>query len=451
MKRTIISISLLLLAAFTAPLFAQVGGAPSAADFIPVVNGGPEEVAKPDKVKVDETNKVVEAATIQDAANAAAEMSEEELSESTMLIKAGSGWGVISTGVAFYSGDMPNPNARRTAIRNAHIFAYMHAKKGMSEFLNPTKIESNSVLREMVSGGDTATVSRTEDSTEYKENIKNVCDGLLRGFVVYKWKDNPEKKCVSVTIIATPKTMGQFKQTDPTTISADSLQEGINQVLMEVRGGLVPLIGGRTIYVRTTGELAFVGFGSALIREVPANLKNKTQLNALRVAQMRAKSSLCSIICGEQVTSAELGDGGSKESIVSVEEFTKNDPNQKDGSDEATAKIQESRSEFQSNEKNETIIQGATKGMLPPGVNVKRWRDGQNEWAFAMAVYLPSSTYQANEIRKTMQNIQPYDRGDSSAGSTGSEASAEQNGSTRKVKSTDTHYEGGTIMDVEDL
>jgi len=444
-------LSFLFLAALTTPLFAQVNGAPSAADFIPVVNGGSDEVAEPDQVKVDEEAKVVEAATLQDAANAAV----DELSEGATLIKAGSGWGVISTGVATYRADMPNPNARRTAIRNAHIFAYMHAKKGMAEFLNPTSIEGNAELREIIVGEDSATTSKTEDSTEYKAQLKSVCEGLLRGCVLYQWKDDPENKLVSVTIIATPKTMGQFKQIDPTTISADSLQAGLEQVLTELRGGLVPLVGGRTIYVAETGELAFVGYGSALIREVPANMKSKIQLNAMRAAQARAKLSLCSIICGEVVTSSDLGDTQNKESTVAVEDFTQNDPVKQNAGDETTAKLLESRDEFQNGKKNGTIIQSATRGMLPPGVNVKSWRDGQNEWAFAMAVYVPSSTFQANEIRKTMQNsriIQPYDQDSApAAGSTGSAPAAGQDVPTRKVKSTDTHYEGGTIMNAEEL
>ena len=57
-----------------------------------------------------------------------------------------------------------------------------------------------------------------------------------------------------------------FGSPAPNAIEADSLRDGLNQVIAEVRSGLVPPVGGRIIMMRSTGETAFVGFGSAVVR-----------------------------------------------------------------------------------------------------------------------------------------------------------------------------------------
>ena len=68
-----------------------------------------------------------------------------------------------------------------------------------------------------------------------------------------------------VTIVATDKTMGKFSRPANDTLIVENLTDGMNAVLAEIQSGVVPPVGGRIVDVPSTGEIAFVGFGSAVV------------------------------------------------------------------------------------------------------------------------------------------------------------------------------------------
>ena len=78
-------------------------------------------------------------------------------------------------------------------------------------------------------------------------------------------------------------------------------------MLAEIQSGVVPPVDGRIVSVPETGEIAFVGFGSEIVRpsdNKKTNANNRT--NARRRASLRAEASLCGIIRGDTVTASDF-------------------------------------------------------------------------------------------------------------------------------------------------
>ena len=70
---------------------------------------------------------------------------------------------------------------------------------------------------------------------------------LLKGFVVYAVEDDTANRKVYVSIVTTPKTRGKFNRPSPNGLEADSIRDGLGQVLLEIQTGLIPPVGGKMI------------------------------------------------------------------------------------------------------------------------------------------------------------------------------------------------------------
>ena len=299
--------------------FAQV---PTADDFLPVVQGGPSDVKQPQQVAVK--GKVVSAATAQDAVNAAVGENVKGLKNSdtpemgAKMVTYPSGLGFVATGLATYR-TVENPTLTRIAKRKAYVIAFTKAKKNLAEILGGLDNEGKETVREALVNINLPKEEMTNISTESQESLKQAVEMMLRGFVIYEVKDDTSQNTVFVSIVTTPKTRGKLARPAPNAIEADSLRDGLNQVIAEVRSGLVPPVGGRIIMMRSTGETAFVGFGSAVVR-TSANqaVQAKLNLDAQKIAGMRSKDALCGLIIGDKAS----WEGSVKESLKDqVQEF----------------------------------------------------------------------------------------------------------------------------------
>jgi hypothetical protein len=391
----------------------------SADDFLPPAEApssgeesGRREVKDPAAVS-EGTGQVtgapaVSAATPQDAVNAHLARRSAGFAEFSFP----SGYGFVATGVSTYT-KHENPTAARIDQRNAYVRAYTAAKKHLTEGLYGLSSEGKTRVAESMTNLDQAsgqTATRAETLTS--EEITQRVEGLLRGYVVYDVQDDFANSTVYVTVVTTPKTQGHYERPSPDALAAASVNEGLEQVLAEARKGLVPPVGGRTIFVPSTGELAFVGFGSAAVRaDADAALQAKHNLNAERIAKMRAADSLLGVILGDKVTAADKLDSQTRDLVADFEKASRDDPLGREAADSATYRaLSERRREFASAETSSSAVTSLRSGVVPPGVRSQGWRDPENAFAYAIAVYLPSASSRADRARESMEQgtiVQP--------------------------------------------
>ena len=418
-SRLWIMVALLVASCLTpAVVLAQV----TADDFLPVVQGGPSEVKEPAKIEVKKD--VVMALTMQDGINAAVKAAKDELKEGVKLepgkqpedkkkggdkievgakiIKTPSGIGFVATGIAAYR-TMENPTATRISKRNAYVIAFTDAKKRLAELLGGLTNEGKEEIRQSLVNINLPKDALTNISTQTVESLKQVVDMMLRGFVIYEVNDAVAEKAVYVSIVTTPKTRGTLARSAPSALSASNLRDGLNQVIAEVRSGLVPPVGGRIITVASTGETAFVGFGSAVVRtdEHPA-VQAKLNFTAQKIADARAKDGLCGLIRGDRIIWEGRLSESTTDETQGFESATEGDPLAvKEPA--AARKLAQKRDSFVSRMEVSAEYQSARKGIIPPGVTGKTWFDEDKAFCYGMVVYVPSATNAVATAAREMQ------------------------------------------------
>lgn len=390
-------------------------GIQAADEFVPVAlaeslaaKQAAETVAQPEAVKETkgfDDKKTVEAATAQDAINAA--VKNIPATGGCEQIRFPSGFGWVSTGVAVYNFSA-NPLVTLRGQQLACQKAFIHAKKAMAETLFglSTTAQEKMVAEIKTLINDTDALANSQDKSA--ETITETVKGMLRGFVIYKIDDKHEGQTgtISLTIVATPKTMGQFSRPDLYSLTADSVQAGLNHVMVELGNSLLPPVGGKMIFVPQTKEMAFVGFGNSLVarNENPA-MQKKLELNAQKVAILRARSALCGFIVGDDIAATTTLDDQTKEITQQFAEIEAQDPI-KDKDEKVYQKLAAQKTEFLNTQLSKETITSVRKGILPPGVRVKAFFNPERTIVRAVAVYIPSVANAANDAGQQMKNSQ---------------------------------------------
>jgi hypothetical protein len=163
-------------------------------------------------------------------------------------------------------------------------------------------------------------------------------------------------------------------------------------------------VGGRIITLHATGETAFVGFGSSIVRmSNNSAVQAKLNLASQKIAAAHSKDALCGLTAGDQTSWR----GGVVESLQDeVKEFevlAKDDPLAK-SNPRTTRKLEQARQTLVAQLKTEDLYTSVRKGVLPPGVVTKTWFDDDNAWAYAMSVYIPSVSRAATEAAREMKD-----------------------------------------------
>jgi hypothetical protein len=329
------------------------------------------------------------------------------------MVKFPSGLGFVATGVGTYR-TMENPTATRLAKRKAYVIAFAMAKKNLAEILGGLSNEGKETIRESLVNINLPAEEMTNIATESEESLRQAVDMMLRGFVIYEVKDDTSQNCVWVSIVTTPKTRGQLSRPAPHVVEAASLRDGLNQVIAEVRTGLVPPVGGRIITMRTTGETAFVGFGSAIVTtSTNTAVQLRQNLAAQKIASMRAKDALCGLIVGDKTSWEGAVVESMKDQVQEFESLDQDDPLAR--KDPATVRrLEEARQTFVARLETDDTYRSVRQGILPPGVNTRTWFDEDNAWAYAMSVYVPSLTNAATRTGQEMREagiLKPLDGG----------------------------------------
>ena len=404
--KTLVAAAALAIAALLANLVhAQV----TADDFLPPVNGGPADVANPGAVKVEKG--VVSAPTAQDAINAAVDKNEKALDKGAApemgatMVTFPSGMGFVATGIGAYR-KMANPVATRIAKRKAYVVAFVQAKKNLAEMLGGLSNEGQETIREHLVNINLPDEEMTNISTQSEEALTQAVNMMLRGFVIYEVKDEPDQDMVTVSIVTTPKTRGKFARPAPNVVEANDLREGLNQVIAEVTSGIVPPVGGRIVSMRATGETAFVGFGSTVVRTSENRaVQARHNLSAQKIASMRAKDALCGLIIGDRASWMGNVTESMKDEVREFESLDRDDPlARKDPTN--VRKFEQARETWVARMETTDTYRSARKGILPPGVNTKTWFDDGHEYGYAMSVYAPSLTDKAAQAGREMREGQ---------------------------------------------
>ena len=426
----------------------------SGSDFLPPVQGGDEQIEKPKQVKIKKD--VVEAASAQDAMNAAVRQNRKDLgadpkaaTESPEIgakwLKFGSGVGVLATGMATYS-HVPNPTTTRIAQRNAYVVAYIQAKAAMARSVSNISVDGRNVLRTAAREINTDDANVTEEASITVEQLNQSAAALLKGHVTYSTKEiadekDSEVRLVFVSIVSTPKTQTMVTRQGAVQ-KVDKLIDGLNEMVLDIKKGLIPPVGGRVITVPSSKQTAFIGFGTAVIGTSRNRaLLAKKKLSAQKIAAARARDSLFGIIGGDRVIwQTGIGSDVSEE-YKEVLDFAKKDPLAQDhGSIDES--LQSYKSSIESNRVISETVESTRKGILPPGIKEKTWLSADGHWAYSLMVYYPPLSNFAAKTARTIRNpklIAPVDDGSKTSSATRKSAtrkSASRKSASRKKKSS---------------
>ena len=387
--------------------------APSVDELIPAYRGGATKINKPDAV-IRKSDDLLEAATAQDAVNAAHEQQREQLAETSIIgphlaadfIEFGSGVGAVATGLGVFE-EYPDLTAARTAKREAFIVAYQSAKANLIQLLRSSKLEKNQELQTRIRRATDGQNSGTALSQSSSGDIKAQVAGLLRGYIVFEVKDEPSPADptvhqVLVTIAATPRTMASIQRLSAVQIEAASLRDGLQQLMVELQHGLVPPIGARVVDVPATGERAFVGFGSAvLMADEPLAPSLFGDSAAEEAARLVALQSLLELLEGDEVTWQGKIRSRQQKTFQSYEPLVADEPLQP-AEPQQVKRLKEQQRAFLAEFEQEQSIRAVGRGRIPAGSITRTWRDQHQGWAYGIVTWLPSTEAVSNSIVQQM-------------------------------------------------
>jgi hypothetical protein len=297
-------------------------------------------------------------------------------------VRFGSGFGWVATGMSTY-GSYPNPTASRFAKRAAYVKAFSQAKAQMAQTIGGLSSTAKDEIRSHLNlfSDENADLVNLDESNA--ETIEQAAAAMLRGFAVYEVEDDVANNTVYVSIVTSPKTRAAIERPAVGMITAGSLEEGLNALFLEIQSGVVPPVGARAIQLRGTDHLAFVGFGSDVIRyHKTAQVQARLRQSAQKVAEMRAQDALIGAIQGDDTTWESRLD---EESRAQVREFADALP----GDPAGVQEFAQARNTFQNSQTHSETIKSVRAGQLPPGVQKKGWLAQNDAVAYSIAVWLP--------------------------------------------------------------
>lgn len=126
----------------------------------------------------------------------------------------------------------------------------------------------------------------------------------------------------------------------------------------------------------------------------------KMRLNATKIAQMRAKDALLGMVIGDDTKWKSRLD---ETSLQTIKDFEVSDNAQ----DASIKRFEKTRQNFLNIQKSSDQFQSIRQGVLPPGVVTKTFTSKDNAEMYAVSVYIPSLTNQAQQAAQEMQQMQP--------------------------------------------
>lgn len=374
--------------------------------FLNEGQGGSMVIVATTEISVEKN--IVVAATMQDAANKADELTvektkyqEDEPAFALITSKKG-GIGFIASGRASYATNATDTDSIRLAMRHAYVKAFMEAKKNLAQGFNGLSNEGRTILNESL-----AAIARNDESLKNKdvdleEIIAQRAEGLIRAYAIRRVKVVEEDSAVYVTISVNGKTLGRYARPVPAIIEAVDLKTGLDQVFDEIRSGITVPAGSRAI-MTDRNDICYVGYGSALIRsdddpEMQAELAG----DARKIASARALDSLTGMLVGDAVVWENRVVEKHSKSLKDFEDVSGNDSTT-DRSPKGIKKFEERKRAILTQTMTNDSTQSIRRGVLPPGISSKTFRDKDNTWYYAVAIYNPVLTQAATDLTVKMK------------------------------------------------
>ena len=394
--------ALLTVAALHPPAAAQTLG-----DFvIPAQQPDPDAAAAPpppDRVTTSRNDRLGRtviagsqpATAVQDAINAARdELLSRANPSGARFVATPAGLGIVAIGSASYaerSGKTnPNPNLELLDRRRAATEARLAALRALAETLNGLSIEARTALAAQQTAIDLPNATQTEIDRQTRERTHQLTSAFLRGVVTYAAHDNTDTNTITVTVVTTPKTQGQIARLTPSIVTAESLESGMNAVFADLAARTTPPVGATAVTVPATGETAWVGFGSALLRTHPSPaVERRQEETALRLARLRADAALAAIISGSELDASDSLVATFAEQTAALDAAL----NQQTDPDAAAAERERltrtARTTFNAEINTETVA-------TLRGVQRRTYRSPDDRWVWTVAVYTTQAASSAD-------------------------------------------------------
>lgn len=382
-------------------------------DFLPPARGGPSSVeGNVSRTSVNE----VKAENIQDGLNYGNKLIwEEQGGNGFMKVDFPSGVGYIAGAIASYS-VYPNINATLLGKRSAYLEAYFKAKANMLQGLEGYYTEREEEFLQLMIAIDTEDQNVGASLNARNETIRQGVNGLLRGYITYEVLDQPgqDRGQVYVSIAITPRTLNAINQVTNGIIFSRDTRTSLELILSDIINGIVPPVGAKLSIVPDTGEVAIVAYGSAIVRHSQnPRLAQEYKTAAVEASRMRATQTLVEVLNGNTMAwYSGIYEGvyslDASAEYVTIYEQVQDLPYEDNRTKRLVA--QASQNEFANIFVRTSEYKSTSQGVVPPGVIIRTAFDPSVEtdgygWVYAIAVYYPPFSLDAENFNKRLQNL----------------------------------------------
>ena len=316
--------------------------------------------------------------TVSAAEAAAIEVGMELDGDGVQLLEVGSGLAVISRHTAYYPIDQKNPVLLLRGQRFAAVQAQTNAEVGLMTYFEGMATSRAIEIRDQLKTEDTNESSAASVEFSAAESGQSVACGILMGAVTYKIDDRPDEGSISIWVVSSPGTRRVVRRSSSRGVTVADYAKGLDLVKAAVLSGVTPPDGARMLTVPSTGEVAWVGYGSAILN--PIQMKRGGRMKATLLsrakadAAQRAQASLVSCMRGVAIRSENQNESDYSDSQESV-------TNLLDGS------IEDEASTVSTTESKSLLEKILKNGTVPAGVTTHTAMSKDGNWMIGFAVY----------------------------------------------------------------
>ncbi len=297
------------------------------------------------------------------------------------MIRFKTGFGWVATGMTRYPAT-ENPAATGRVRQEARFKAFLDARRWLATCLRNLAPEARQRVADHLEIDDAIRLALINLAANAQERRQQALKILARGFVAYSSEEDTAGRAIYVNLVATPRTALRLTRPAAAAIETVALKEGLQQLLAEIDGRLIPLAGNRLIVVNATGELALVGYAVSLIGAQPEPAAQETlRAGAVKIATARATEALVGLAVGDDAAwIAGLDEVSQAENRAAAAGY--------EDSESSVRRFAQIRELALSGIKDDAGLQALREGRLPPEAAVKPFV-GEDSVAVAV-IYTPS-------------------------------------------------------------